>query len=279
MRALFAGCAVVLLTSPATAYECSREGPGVGPSHFWPLRTVELSVFDRPGQEVDTAGLRGAVDHAVQQWNAVGCSDFVMTRGGDAQEARAVYDWAEGAFNENVVVFRQKAAGDAVDDWLHPVTALAITTATFVRSSGKVVDTDIEINDDAFVFSDCDPGPGCTVRHDLKNTLTHEVGHVVGLDHPGSGQPGATTATMFASAPEGDLEKRDLDGDDEDGICFLYPTGGDTGDCFPEVPREEPPAVTIQEVGGCESAGPAWAGLPLLLTLLSFRSRRRGDTS
>lgn len=268
-----------LFAPPAQAYLCSREATGVGPSHFWPVRDVELNVYDKAGEEVSVADIEAAIDFAIAQWNGVECSDFVLRRGPGAQDPRAVYDWAAGAFNENVVVVRQKAENDAVDDWLHPVSALAITTATYVRPSGKVLDTDIEINDAAFVFSACDPGPGCTVRHDLTNTLVHEVGHVVGLDHPLSTQPGAATATMFASAPEGDLQKRDLDQDDIDGICFLYPTGGETGACYPEVPREEPPDVTITEVGGCASTGAGGALWPLLVLVVRFRKRRPGDTS
>ena len=46
-------------------------------------------------------------------------------------------------------------------------------------------------------------------------------GHAVGLDHT----PTHSAATMFGSTRPGELIKRDLHWDDEDGARFLYPDG------------------------------------------------------
>jgi hypothetical protein len=133
---------------------------------------------------------------------------------------------------------------------------------------------------------------------DLQNTLTHELGHLIGLDHnctdaatrgvpvnhlgqlaPPCSQASAElqAATMFNQAGSGDIGKRDLSVDDAKAVCDVYPAGqgivdldgsddGQGGGC--SVPRP-------QDDGG--RPGPAWAG-PLLAVLglaLAWRRRRR----
>jgi hypothetical protein len=146
-----------------------------------------------------------------------------------------------------VVLRLDEADATGVDAWLHPAGALALTTVTFVRSDGRILDADIEINDGGFEFTTCDPND-CVVVHDVANMLTHELGHVVGLDHPPSNQMGAREATMFASAPAGEIQKRDLAEDDINGLCTLYPAGADTVECAGGQ-RRDPPDLTLEEVG------------------------------
>ncbi|HEY4224054.1 MAG TPA: matrixin family metalloprotease, partial [Myxococcota bacterium] len=156
-----------------------------------------------------------------------------------------------------------------LDAWLHDTDALAITTVTFESNQGRLLDADVEVNDATFAFSACDPDQ-CQVQYDLQNTLTHEFGHVLGLDHTT-----VADATMFPSAPEGDTSKRDLSDDDIQAILLIYPAGQPAGECYDGVTRVDPPHVrftpTICGAGG--SAAPV-LGLSVLLTL--FARRRRG---
>jgi MYXO-CTERM domain-containing protein len=91
--------------------------------------------------------------------------------------------------------------------------------------------------------------PDCRFM-DLRNTLTHEVGHLVGLAHVPDSQP---AATMFARTTPGEIEKRSLSEDDIAGVCAIYPDEGDGG-C------------------GCGSGGAAGA-LALLLAALALHRR------
>jgi hypothetical protein len=90
---------------------------------------------------------------------------------------------------------------------------------------------------------------------DLQNTATHELGHLIGLDHAPDPE-----STMAASADSGETKKRDLTADDIAGLCAVYPVG------------QEP-----EEEGGCcsGSGGGASAGVLAALTAVLARRRRQ----
>jgi MYXO-CTERM domain-containing protein len=173
--------------------------------------------------------------------------------------------------------------------------ALALTSVSASTSSGVIRDADIEVN--AFHFSWADlvlhPELRGTQIHDLANALTHEMGHLIGLDHTcytqgpapldqnGNPIPSCSNAsaevletTMFPSANPGDIDKRSLAPDDLQALCDIYPLAQDPKACSPPSPP-----------GGCGSCALAGAPTPtagiLLMaavSLLVWRRRRRpGD--
>jgi hypothetical protein len=118
--------------------------------------------------------------------------------------------------------------GDNVMIWIEPgqwpgewVDAFAVTVPLFEENSGRIVDADILFNRnfDWSIAVDGEPG-----KADLQSIATHEIGHLLGLDHTPP-----PDATMFWSAVEGETHKRSLAADDIQGICFLYPVEGKTG--------------------------------------------------
>jgi MYXO-CTERM domain-containing protein len=165
---------------------------------------------------------------------------------------------------------------------------VALTSVLYDPGTGRIVDADIEVNGwDGTVtaFSPSAPEHGwyftcsglaareCTSYGeddchyiDLANTVTHEVGHFIGLRHP-CGEPGLPSCssglpssavpweerTMFPNTDAGDVAKVSLSEDDVDGVCAIYPSDG--GGC------------------GCGSGGAGGAGL-LLLGALALRRRR-----
>ncbi|HZZ86095.1 MAG TPA: matrixin family metalloprotease [Anaeromyxobacteraceae bacterium] len=92
--------------------------------------------------------------------------------------------------------------------------------------------------------------PNC-IFMDVQNTVTHELGHVLGLAHP----PDHPEDTMAATAAPGETSKRVLAADDVEGICSVYPA-----------PKPS---------GGCATAGGQPALLALLLGALALRLSRR----
>lgn len=167
-----------------------------------------------------------------------------------------------------------KACGNERDCWEHANGALAITTTTYDPNTGRISDSDIELNTPRFIFTTVDAPPciapffntSC-VASDVQNTVTHEVGHVLGLGH--SPDP---ASTMSESAQPGELSKRTLDADSKQFVCDVYPAGKPSHTC--KIPAYD--GELGKAKSGC-SAAPAPALLFALLALLlrTARSWRR----
>jgi len=117
-----------------------------------------------------------------------------------------------GCVNTNVIVFISDTNAWAQKGFSK--LEIAKTTLMFSEVNGEIVDADIEINAGQYTFSSGEPAPGSI---DLLNTLTHEAGHFLGMDHSVHNE-----ATMYAQAPPEETKKRSLEQDDIDGACFLY---------------------------------------------------------
>lgn len=266
--------AALTLASSLAVFVCTRAGDD-GPSIAWDDREVVIRQSGAAA-DLDADAITGVLERSVATWALAGdCTDVAPRLGPPTDGVLVGFDWGAGSDspeNENIVVFRNDTPGDDLDAWVHALGALAITTVTWESHSGRLLDADIEVNDARFHFTACDPGQ-CTVDFDLENTMTHEMGHVLGLDHSAAGE-----ATMYASAPRADVTKRDLAADDVDGICTIYPAGDANGECY-GVEREEPPDVRFTPTlcaGGSPSGS---AALVLLAALLRSRKRRRAPRS
>ena len=111
----------------------------------------------------------------------------------------------------NVVMFRD-------DGWPYQgsLDAFGLTTVTFDRDTGEILDADIEINSHDFTLAI----DGSST--DLQSILTHEVGHFLGMAHAATAD---TTATMRGNWDGIGTDLRTLTDDDEAGICDAYPPG------------------------------------------------------
>jgi len=169
---------------------------------------------------------------------------------------------------------------------------VALTSVLYDPDSGRIVDADIEVNGwdgegSGQSLAPTSSGPphgwyftcakesgwGECARYgeagcyfiDLQNTMTHEVGHFIGLAHPCEGAS-CTAAlrplTMFPATSPGDLEKRTLHADDVAGLCAIYPADRDDGPL------------------GCSTGGAGGALAALVATWALARRRRNlhGDT-
>jgi hypothetical protein len=303
MRAGLLALGVLGALLPGQAMAYVRTTTETAKAFFWLDPNVRVTVYSKdPPPYLTREKLMEAARQSAATWSypQVDCTSMMLTVSElDEAEASVAYD------DVNRITFRRiewrKMPCDPSKESCSPYDsrALAITSVFALKSSGRVIDSDMELNAVHYKWADVvtDAGtlntPGEKV-HDLQNTMTHEFGHLIGFDHncydPSAGRPRATdnsgqlvpncsdatpamrAATMFNSASPLDVDKRDLAPDDIRAVCEIYPRG--------QAPIRPP--GDDEEPGGCAvgrpSDGPR-AGWALLLGLaglgLVIRARRR----
>ena len=261
-----------------------------------PCINLQFLLGSRP-EGVSEELFRTAVGESAAQWSSsrLACTKMFLSVSA-SPSAKTFVD----ADRVNTVQFRSdfwgRNASKPADVVPYPFNALAITSVFADRKTGAIVDTDVEINATGPMWGDVVANPELrksSNSHDLQNTLTHEFGHVIGLDHTcdGGGQsnlkdnagrdvprcPGnidTQETTMAAIVTPGDTVRRTLAPDDQKGICEIYPAdgklacsdgGGDGG------------GGCLMAKGSRSRNGFAMTALSTLAAaLLVWKSRRRG---
>jgi uncharacterized protein (TIGR03382 family) len=230
-------------------------------------------------------GVFDAISHSAQTWQAQlqACGDLDLVEG--AHSSSRFVGYTQGGQNENLVLFRTElcstkvpqgdpclaagTCGNVHDCWDHGTTVVALTTSSYILSTGELVDADVEMNAATATPTLVD-SPPCSgsistscVANDVQNAATHELGHFLGLAH--SPDP---TSTMYASEPLGETSKRNLDPGSKQFVCDVYPSGRPSQDCSST-------GGGSSSSSGCSSAGdPGALGPGILLMLLALASRR-----
>ena len=273
-----------------------RTGPTkAGHYLFWESGCVYVTVDSAGTTAIAGDGEFTVIDASIATWNndthTSTCSYLQVIE--DPKKPVEV-----GKDNTNVIKFRD-------DQWCRPAingdpmrcyspAAAGITTATFVDDAtssrdGAIVDADIEINGVNFAISVNQQTLSQQPCHaELQNTMTHELGHLHGLEHTclapgdppridnngnavpacsGNTDPAIINATMYNFQDCGETKKETLDPDDENAICVIYPNAKDPKTCS-----------RVGAGGGCCSTGGDPRG-PLVLSVivgfLVFRRRTR----
>ena len=266
--------------------EFVRTGPTKAGNYlYWESGCVYVTVDSEGTKAIAGDGEFPIIDQSIAAWNdgIRSCSYMDLVK--EKVEPAEV-----GKDKVNVIKFRdvtwcRPAVGDDPPR-CHSPSAAGLTTAVFVDDAdserdGAIVDADIELNGVDFAISvngnSLSPG-GC--KADLANTLTHELGHLLGLEHPcrASADPprvdhdgapvpscSATTdpvildATMYNFQDCGETKKASLTADEVNAMCTIYPTAKDPRSCE---------HVTDDTGCGCSTHRSPWPAL--LLSLLTF---------
>lgn len=172
------------------------------------------------------------------------------------------------------------------EDWPDDADVIGLTTPTGGTNSGLVVDADLEINAQDYDFSAGATGPNAL---SLRDVVTHEVGHFLGLSH--SDADGALMSTGYDMVQ---LSRELLTDDDIAAICAAYPPGKPLSCPAPKAPAYDEcqivPGEPVEECklasvthrdsrgcgcstpGGHDRHGVLWGGALLLGLLLRRRT-------
>lgn len=250
---------------PSGAHRCE---PGKEPLPVsWDKPTVAYEIHVdgsrdlHPGEEL-TDDVKHSVIDSFDTWNQLECSDFEMIYAGKTAHERVGWDEdIPPEDNLNLLLWQD-------DHWPYAgINAVALTTVTFNRSNGEILTADIEFNTAEHTFTDSDQD----VSIDLRNTLTHEVGHFLGLDHSPNRQ-----ATMYATAPNGETSKRELHQPDIAGLCYIYPedrdygTVGDSSEPSPLSENGNGNGTAERSGSSCSTIGGSSPLAPFYLLVLGF---------
>jgi hypothetical protein len=213
---------LLLLASPHAAawvhYQVSDDDGNLHGLH-WDSACFYYSLNEDGSDDIPFDELSRIVDDCFAVWEAPACSSFVFEGTAPTPVSEIVLNQDGDLGNANIIVFREEA-------WTRSSAIVAYTDTQYSRVDGKIYGIDMAFNGVHFTFADEPSYPEGTDVFDLRNTLIHEIGHTVGLDHTP-----VREATMHASATPGETLKRDLHQDDIDGLCALYPAADEPPVC------------------------------------------------
>jgi MYXO-CTERM domain-containing protein len=248
--------------------------------------------------------------NATRSGQASACTDMVLTNAGSSTSTAVSED------GTNLVVFRSGACSGTSTSvpptdpchqtpgacarvyncWESDNLTIALTTVTYDATTGRIAGADMEMNGwnglppgsgrGAYLTCVDPPAATCTrnsygelncIAYDVQNIVTHEAGHVIGLDHTCGAYPAPADQTCgHTMDPEmqlGETSKRVLSADDVNGVCTIYPTGASTLTCT----SVTPPPDTTTKSGGCSTGAGGSGVLGLLALGLGFRRVRRRE--
>lgn len=219
--AALALCAAGLLLPGYTFYEIETE---IGPIPLrWYDETIDVYHDAALTADAPADGVLSAIYASMAAWNDVDCVHPELVDAGSLADGEAfeIDEDNDSRHGTNLIIFEDSTTWAAnragVDQWDSSLT-LALTTVFHVASTGKVMNFALELNDTPFTYGIAPMG----YAFDIQNTITHELGHVIGLDHTESGIDDRTWQTMYFQTEPGETMKRTLEADDTAGFCYLY---------------------------------------------------------
>lgn len=206
------------LSLPAFGYSVQYNDASGVVARKWLVRPIIVafsrSLYLPPPNIKAGSDVIGAAQRALQHWSAIAHIEFLETT--SSATAISPQDAGDSVNLITVSTDNLSAFGGADSPG---------KTRVFYDSGGAIVEADIALNPAETFSTDGTPG-----TYDLESTLTHEVGHLIGLEH--SAVIGATMQPRQAKngvygLPA--LTQRALSADDIAGARSLYGSSAEIG--------------------------------------------------
>ncbi|MEE8468352.1 MAG: carboxypeptidase regulatory-like domain-containing protein, partial [Planctomycetota bacterium] len=182
-----------------------------GNALFWEQPSQVTIVIQKSGSDdIPDRGHVPALRNAIAEWNgATGTSARLLEVTNSADQNSQ--DWASSA--RHLIMFDESNSSGFFPSGSGIV---AVTPISFF-SGGNIVDADILFNGRSFRFTT----EGTVGRFDVQDVATHELGHILGLDHTG-----AAGASLNPYVDPTQLLHRSISIDEVHGLRDAYPSGG-----------------------------------------------------
>jgi hypothetical protein len=212
----------------------------------WRGHDVTLRIDPALERLFDAGQVRSAAVMASEAWRGFGNTPDITIEAGEP----SAYD----ASNRGNGIY-------LLPRWPFDPLQVAVTVVTFGQD-GELLGVDVLVNGQAqFALFAENQAAAPTNSYDIAAVLTHELGHVLGLDesyeHP--------EATMFPQIGLGETHKRVLSADDQQGVMEIYSTPMSAAKV----------GCSVSEPGATTRGGTLAAVVVGLSGLFGARTRRR----
>jgi hypothetical protein len=209
--------AILLAVWPIRAYQLQKTVGG--DIVRWKESCFYYTLHEEGSEDVDMTDVKEAIRASFDAWENADCTYFYFEET-EKNATCSEIGFSQDSGNMNLLVWRES---DWEVDADHASGAMALTTLSYDKNTGRILDADVEFNGEYFTWG----VTSASNLADIRNTATHEIGHMLGLEHELSN----TKATMAPTAKPGDTNKRSLEKDDINGLCDLYPVEEDPDVC------------------------------------------------
>lgn len=221
MVACLMGWLMFLGSVDAWAYKIKHTDTGA--KIKWFQTRITYKVNHAMSRDLSAQQTLAAIKRSFATWNHASAQRLTFQYTGQSQNNAAGYDRLKPNKNENLLYWVESG-------WDQDPAAMAITITTYNRDTGEILDADIMFNGAAYrwvVVGEDKKGNGpkslpLTAEDrrppiDVENTLTHELGHFLGLSHSDH-----EDSSMYPTQEANETIKRALHHDDIDGLDELY---------------------------------------------------------